>query len=145
MLAIAGFAQLAATQLLDPAVVHWPLGIHTQLFAAAASVLGYQTLLFAVGAVLVRHLAGLDAPHPREQWVRRFAQSPWLLACGLAATAVGLVLCVGLAPGLEAQDVRAEEVGLDGVAQVAHHRGDDQAGRVGGEHCAGADDGGVGQ
>lgn len=107
MLAIAGLAQLAATQLLDPAVVHWPLGIHTQLFAAAASVLGYQTLMFAVGAVLVRHLAGLDAPHPREQWVRRFAQSPWLLACGLAATAVGLVLCVGLALQWGASDFGA--------------------------------------
>lgn len=97
LLAVAGLLQLAAAQLMDPSTVRWPLGIHTQLFATAAAVLGYQTLMFAVGAVLVRYLAGLDAPHPREQWARHLAQSPWLLLVGVAATAAGAALCIGLA------------------------------------------------
>lgn len=62
----------------------------------AALVLGYQTLLFAMGAVLARHLAR-DAPHPREQWARRMAGSLWLPLGGAVATFAGASVCVGLA------------------------------------------------
>ena len=97
MLAALGVLQLLACQVLQPLDTRWPLGIHTQLFAAAATLLGYQTVLFAIGAVLARHLAGLDAPHPRERWAQRMADS-WLLPIGgAAATLVGMGLCVNLA------------------------------------------------
>lgn len=96
-LAVLGAVQLLACQFLDPSKTRWPIGIHTQLFATAATVLGYQTLLFAMGAVLARHLAGLDAPHPREQWARRMAGSMLLPVGGGIATVVGMVLCVSLA------------------------------------------------
>lgn len=97
MLAFLGAVQLLACQFLDPAASRWPVGIHTQLFAMAATLLGYQTLLFAAGAVLVRHLAGLDAPHPRERWARRVAGSLLLPAGGALAIVLGMALCVNLA------------------------------------------------
>lgn len=97
LLATAGLLQLLATLVWEPAQIHWPLGIHTQLFATAATILGYQTVLFAMGAVLARHLAGLDAPHPREQWTRRVSSSVWLPMGGAAATVVGLSVCVSVA------------------------------------------------
>ena len=92
-----GLLQLVASHVFEPGQVRWPLGIHTQLFATAAALLGYQTLLFAMGAVLVRHLAGLDAPHPRERWARRMAGSVLLPVGGAVATLVGASICVGLA------------------------------------------------
>lgn len=97
VLATLGMLQLLVCQFLMPENTRWPVGIHTQLFATAATLLGYQTLLFAMGAVLARHLAGLDAPHPRERWARRMAGSAFLPLGGAAATVVGMVLCVSLA------------------------------------------------
>jgi glycosyltransferase involved in cell wall biosynthesis len=97
LLALLGLVQLSVSQVLDPHHVRWPIGIHTQLFAASAVILGYQTVLFALGAVLARHLAGLDAPHPREQWARRVASSLWLPLGGAVATLIGAALCIGLA------------------------------------------------
>jgi hypothetical protein len=97
LLAVLGVLQLLACQFLEPGATRWPVGIHTQLFATAATLLGYQTLLFAMGAVLARHLAGLDAPHPRERWARRMAGSLLLPLGGGVATVVGMVLCVNLA------------------------------------------------
>ena len=97
LLTTMGLLQLVAAQVWEPGQVRWPLGIHTQLFATAAAILGYQTLLFAMGAVLARHLAGLDAPHPREQWARRMAGSLLLPVGGVIATLVGGSVCVGLA------------------------------------------------
>lgn len=96
-LALLGLLQLVVAQWVDKANMGWPVGIHTQLYAVAGMILGYQTLLFAMGAVLARHLAGLDVPHPREQWAHRVAVSLWLpLGGGLVASA-GLTLCVDLA------------------------------------------------
>jgi hypothetical protein len=92
-----GLLQWLACQVWQQGEVPWPLGIHTQLFAVAAAVLGWQTLMFALGAVLARGLAGLDAPHPREQWAQRVASSLWLPAGGVIATVLGGSLCVGLA------------------------------------------------
>ncbi len=94
--ALLGLAQLLFAQLQAPNQTHWPVGIHTQLFAAAAMILGYQTLVFALGALLARHLARLDTPNPREQWARRLAQGPLLPVGGALATVVGLVLCAAL-------------------------------------------------
>jgi glycosyltransferase involved in cell wall biosynthesis len=87
-LAIVGLMQLVYAHVQVPGDTRWPLGIHTQLFAALAMVLGWQTLLFAVGAVLARHCAHLDTPHPRERWATHWAQSP-LLALRRIAAAVG--------------------------------------------------------
>ncbi|MBK9136834.1 MAG: glycosyltransferase family 2 protein [Betaproteobacteria bacterium] len=97
LLTLAGMVQLLASHVFDPTQTRWPLGIHTQLFAMAASVLGYQTLLFAVGAVLARHLALLDHPNPKEQWMRRVAFSAALPLLGGGATLVGVALCATLA------------------------------------------------
>jgi hypothetical protein len=97
LLALAGVAQLGLSQLLQPGLTRWPVGIHTQLFAMAAAVVGWQTLLFALGAVLARHLAGLDAPHPRERLALQLARSAWLPAAGAVGAFVGFALCVGLA------------------------------------------------
>lgn len=97
LLVMAGVGQLAVSQLLVPGATPWPVGIHTQLFAMAAAVLGWQTLLFALGAVLARHLAGLDAPHPRERRALQAAGSGWLPAGGAVAALAGFALCASLA------------------------------------------------
>lgn len=97
VLAVLGTLQLLASHVFEPTQTRWPLGIHTQLFAMAAAVLGYQTFLFAVGAVLARHMALLDHPHPKEQWMRNVAFSALLPVGGGLATLVGLVLCAALA------------------------------------------------
>ena len=97
LLTLAGIAQLLICHAIEPGSTRWPVGIHTQLFATAAAILGYQTLLFAMGAVLARHLAGLDAPHPREQWARRVASGLLLPLGGGVAAVVGAALCVTLA------------------------------------------------
>ena len=96
VLAIAGLLQLALVQLPVRLTPHWPVGIHTQLFASAAVMLGYQAVLFAMAAVLARHYAQLAAPDPREVTVRRIASGPVLPLAGGAATAIGLLLCLGL-------------------------------------------------
>ena len=88
--------QLVYAQLHLPGDTRWPVGIHTQLFAAGGMVLGFQTMLFAMGAVLARHFAGLDAPHPRDRWARRVASGPLLAFGGSGLAIVGLALCVGL-------------------------------------------------
>ncbi|MCU0938783.1 MAG: glycosyltransferase family 2 protein [Burkholderiaceae bacterium] len=95
-LTLMAVAQLVYAHLHRSAETHWPVGIHTQLFAAGATVLGFQTMLFAMGALLARYHAGLEAPHPRDRWVRRAASGPWLPVGGAAAAVVGLALCVGL-------------------------------------------------
>lgn len=96
ILAVAGMLQLAFANAAMPGATRWPVGIHTQLFAAAAMVLGYQTMLFALGTVLARHCANLDTPHPREQSALRMATGPWLVIGGVSATLAGLALCAGL-------------------------------------------------
>lgn len=97
LLALGGLVQLALSLMLQPGATRWPVGIHTQLYAMAAAVLGWQTLLFALGAVLARHLAGLDAPHPPEQLALRIARSAWLPAAGAAGAVIGFGLCASLA------------------------------------------------
>ncbi|MBK1614428.1 dolichol-P-glucose synthetase [Rubrivivax gelatinosus] len=97
-LAIFGFGllQLALANAVRPGQIAWPVGIHTQLFAAAAMVLGYQTMLFAVGAVLARHFARLDTPHPRERWALQMAAGPTLPLWGGASALAGMALCAAL-------------------------------------------------
>jgi glycosyltransferase involved in cell wall biosynthesis len=97
MLATIGVLQLLACQIWNQGQIHWPVGIHTQLFAMAAAVLGFQTLLFAMGAVLARHFAGLDAPHPREQWAGGVAIGPILPVGGVVASLIGGGICLALA------------------------------------------------
>ena len=96
VLALLGLLQLLFAHWATPGATRWPVGIHTQLFAAAALALGWQTLLFALGAVLARHCARLDTPHPRERWAIRWAQSPMLALGGGIAAAIGFVVCAGL-------------------------------------------------
>ncbi len=95
-LALLGLAQLVFAQLHVPGSVGWPVGIHTQLIAAAVMVLGYQTVLFAIAAVLARHGARLDLPHPREQAALRLARGPWLVVAGSVCALGGFGLCLGL-------------------------------------------------
>jgi hypothetical protein len=95
-LALLGMLQLIYANLRVPGQTNWPVGIHTQLFASGAMILGYQTMLFALGAVLARHFANLDSPHPRDQWARRLASGSWLPVGGAVATLLGLALCVSL-------------------------------------------------
>lgn len=96
LLALAGLAQLVVALLHPNGLGRWPVGIHTQLFAAAGMVLGYQTMLFAMAAVLARQCAQLNTPHPREQWALRMATGPWLPMLGGAAALLGLGLCASL-------------------------------------------------
>jgi len=91
-----GLAQLLYANLSMPGSTRWPVGIHTQLFAAAAMVIGWQTFLFALAAVLSRHHARLDSVSRSERWALRLAQGPWLPAAGGAVAAVGLALCAAL-------------------------------------------------
>ena len=95
-LTLLSLSQLVLAHVLPSGWRYWPIGIHTQLFAAAGMVLGCQTMLFAMGAVLARRSAQLNTPHPREQWALRAATSPLLgLGGGLLALA-GLVVCGSL-------------------------------------------------
>jgi glycosyltransferase involved in cell wall biosynthesis len=96
VLGTAGLVQLALSNLLRPGWLAWPTGIHTQLFAAAAMVVGWQTVLFAIGAVIARHAARLDTPHPRERWAIRVGRSPLLALAGAVCAAVGFALCLSL-------------------------------------------------
>lgn len=95
-LAVLGLTQLLYAQIHILSTFWWPAGIHTQLLAAAAMVLGYQTMLFSLGAALARHCARLDSPNPREQGALRMARGLWLPLCGAFAALVGLGLCLGL-------------------------------------------------
>lgn len=95
-LTVVGLAQLLFANLHPVGVGRWPVGIHTQLFAAAGMVLGYQTMLFAMGAVLARHCARLNTPHPREQWALRMACGALLPTIGALAALGGFALCASL-------------------------------------------------
>lgn len=95
-LTVLGLMQLLYTQLMLASDFWWPAGIHTQLFAAAATVLGYQTMLFAMAAVLARHGARLDAPHPREQRALVLARGAGLPLLGGTCAIVGFALCLSL-------------------------------------------------
>ncbi|WP_235507960.1 glycosyltransferase family 2 protein [Variovorax sp. Root434] len=96
VLALLSLAQLLLAQSHPGNLGRWPVGIHTQLFAGAGMVLGYQTMLFAMGAVLARHCARLNTPHPRERWALRAASGGWLSIGGALATLFGLTMCASL-------------------------------------------------
>lgn len=95
-LALLGLAQLMLAHFHPGGWGRWPVGIHTQLLASAGMVLGYQTMLFAMGAVLARHCAHLNTIHPRERWALRVASGSLLPIVGGLATLAGLGLCAGL-------------------------------------------------
>jgi glycosyltransferase involved in cell wall biosynthesis len=95
-LSLIGLAQLVFAQFRLSTETAWPVGIHTQLFAAGVMVLGFQTLLFAMGAVLARHCAELAAPHPRDRWALGVAQGPVLPVGGGIVSLTGLALCIAL-------------------------------------------------
>lgn len=96
VLTLIGLLQLVLAHLHPGGWGRWPMGIHTQLLAAAAMVLGYQTVLFAMGAVLARQFAQLNTPHPREQWALRVTKGLWLPLGGTLAALLGLALCASL-------------------------------------------------
>ncbi|RYG56875.1 MAG: glycosyltransferase family 2 protein, partial [Alphaproteobacteria bacterium] len=95
-LALIGLVQLVLAHLHPGGWGRWPVGIHTQLLASACMVLGYQTMLFAMGAVLARHCAHLNTIHPRERWALSAARGSLLPLGGGLATAAGLALCGSL-------------------------------------------------
>ncbi|MDP9933171.1 glycosyltransferase family 2 protein [Variovorax paradoxus] len=96
VLTLLSLAQLLLAHFHPDNLGRWPVGIHTQLFASAGMVLGYQTMLFAMGAVLARHCARLNTPHPRERWALRAASGGWLSIGGILATLFGLAMCASL-------------------------------------------------
>ena len=95
-MAVVSLAQLVVALLHPNGLGRWPVGIHTQLLAAGGMVIGYQTMMFALAAVLARHCASLNTPHPRERWALGLATGPWLPALGTIATIIGLALCGSL-------------------------------------------------
>lgn len=97
VVALGGALQLVYSALHDPASTRWPVGIHTQLYAALATALGWQTVLFALGAVLARHEARIEALHPMERRALAATRGAALPVAGALACAVGLALYVGLA------------------------------------------------
>lgn len=97
LVALAGALQLAFAALHDPSTTHWPVGIHTQLYATLAAAVGWQTVLFALGAVLARHEARIEALHPMERRALAATRGAALPLAGALAFAVGLALCVSLA------------------------------------------------
>lgn len=96
VLFLAALAQLMASAIVPSSMTSWPVGIHAMLFAAAALVLGYQTVLFSLGAVLARDLAGLASPFRRDEWAREVTGGPWLPLGGGLMTSLGLYLCAAL-------------------------------------------------
>ena len=96
ILAVMSLLQLIFANLHPTGIGRWPVGIHTQLFAAAGMILGYQTMLFALGAVLARHCARLNTPHPREKWALRMASGVGLPVGGAVAALAGFLLCASL-------------------------------------------------
>lgn len=97
ILAIVSLIQLVVSQLNPSGLGRWPVGIHTQLFASAGLVLGYQTMLFAMGAMLARSYARLNAPHARERWILRLSSTPLLWIVGTLFSVTGAGLCISLA------------------------------------------------
>lgn len=97
LVALAGVLQLAFSALHDPSTTHWPVGIHTQLYATLAAAVGWQTVLFALGAVLARHEARIEALHPMERRALAATRGAALPLAGALAFAAGLALCVSLA------------------------------------------------
>ena len=95
-LALLGLAQLVLAHFHADGWGRWPVGIHTQLLASAGMVLGYQTMLFAMGAVLARHCAHLNTIHPRDRWALYVASGSLLPVGGGIATLAGLALCASL-------------------------------------------------
>lgn len=95
-LALLGLVQLGLAHAHPGGWGRWPVGIHTQLIASAGMVLGYQTMLFAMGAVLARHCAHLNTFHPRDRWALYVASGSLLPLGGGLATMAGLALCASL-------------------------------------------------
>jgi len=93
LLALLSLLQLAVALYHPEGLGRWPVGIHTQLMSAAGLILGYQTILFAAGAMLARDCAGLGGQHKRDRITLAVSCSAWLPLCGGVATACGLVLC----------------------------------------------------
>jgi hypothetical protein len=96
-LTVLGIAQLVVSLLNPHGLGRWPVGIHTQLFAAAAIVIGYQTTLFALGVLLARDNTKLSILQGREQWGLRFAKSASLPFIGAVCSVAGFSLCLHLA------------------------------------------------
>jgi hypothetical protein len=97
LLTLLGCVQLGVSLLNPDGLGRWPVGIHTQLFAAAAIVIGYQTMLFAMGLLMARDNTGLAVLHPRERWGLALSKSAFLPTVGAICAGVGLWLCVSLA------------------------------------------------
>ena len=95
-LALLGLVQLGLANAHPGGWGRWPVGIHTQLIASAGMVLGYQTMLFAMGAVFARHCAHLNTIHPRDRWALYVASGSLLPVGGGLGTLAGLTLCASL-------------------------------------------------
>ena len=74
----------------------WPVGVHTQLFAVAGMMIGFQTALFASGVILVRHSTSIQAALPRERLVLKATVGPSLPIVGALLFLFGAYLCIEL-------------------------------------------------
>lgn len=92
-----GLAQLIVSRANPLGLGRWPVGIHTQLFAAAAIVIGYQTVLFAVGLLMARESTKIALLHPRERLASSLSKGVALPVFGSLCSAVGLALCLSVA------------------------------------------------
>lgn len=95
-LTLVSFIQLTVALLHPNGLWRWPVGVHTQLFAVAGMMVGFQTVLLASGAILARHSASIQAAMPRERLVLRAALGPGLPIVGALLFFAGAYLCVEL-------------------------------------------------
>ncbi len=74
----------------------WPRGVHAELFAAAACVIGWQTMLLALGVIYARHGAGLETNSRSERLILRWIQGASLVLGGVLMLFAGLLICIEL-------------------------------------------------
>lgn len=90
------FIQLMIALMHPNGLGRWPVGVHTQLFAVAGMMIGFQTVLLASGAILVRHSTSIQAALPRERLVLKATVGPSLPVVGALLFLFGTYLCVEL-------------------------------------------------
>lgn len=97
VLTMLGATQLGVSLAHPAGLGRWPVGIHTQLLAAAAIVIGYQTMLFALGLLMARDSTKIALLHTRERWALVISRSLALPVVGATCAAIGFALCANLA------------------------------------------------
>jgi len=95
-LTVLSIVQLCVALMHPGGLGRWPVGVHTQLFAVAGMMVGFQTVLFASGAILARHSTSIQFALPRERLLLKLVLGPGLPIAGSFLLLVGVYLCVEL-------------------------------------------------